>query len=280
MIVLSTSERALGEIATKAGSPRLGGEKVRLIDVPASEFGSQGVFDRKIETGDVSTPLEVIKDLADTLATSARRYQGHAFVAFLRKLVRDQDWEAKARYYKTQFEHEVTAPASTAVYRIRSNFAIIWAAGALAIDYRVLPWRKTRLRKAVEKCFHRALSALQNLETIKLADQHTSADLLETLNEKLRQSELCVITPRKKVSEDEMVSRQKADGFIIDGVTYIKQGRLKAWFPDKPSQMALRQMGIFHSTRSDTPTVTKKVAGIVGKPRYYAINASALERSA
>jgi hypothetical protein len=89
LIVLSTSERALGEIATKAGSPRLGGEKVRLIDVPASESGSQGVFDRKIETGDVSTPLEVIKDLADTLATSARRYQGHAFVAFLRKLVRD-----------------------------------------------------------------------------------------------------------------------------------------------------------------------------------------------
>ena len=37
LIVLSTSERALGEIATKAGSPRLGGEKVRLIDVPASE---------------------------------------------------------------------------------------------------------------------------------------------------------------------------------------------------------------------------------------------------
>ena len=49
VIVLSSSERALTEIAIKAGSPRLGGEEVRLIDVPASEPGSQGVFDGKIE---------------------------------------------------------------------------------------------------------------------------------------------------------------------------------------------------------------------------------------
>ena len=115
LIVLSTSERALGEIATKDGSPRLGGEEVRLIDVPASEFGSQGVFDRKNETADVSTPLEAIKDLADTLAASARRYQGHAFVAFLRKLIRDADWETKVRTYKAQFEREVIAPASRAI---------------------------------------------------------------------------------------------------------------------------------------------------------------------
>jgi uncharacterized protein (DUF927 family) len=282
LIVLSTSERALGEIAIKAGSPRLGGEEVRLIDVPASESGSHGVFDRKIETGDVSTPLEAIKDLADTLAASARRYQGHAFVAFLRKLIRDEDWETKVRTYKVQFEREVAAPASKAIHRIRSNFAVIWAAGALAIDYNVLPWTKSRLGKAVQKCFYRALNALQNQATVKPAgsDQHTSADLLETLNKKLRESELYVITPRKKVSEDEMVSRQKADGFIVEDVTYIKQDRLKTWFPDKPSRMALKQTGIFHTARADTPTVTKKVAGIVGKPRYYAINMSALERSA
>jgi putative DNA primase/helicase len=49
VIVLSSSERALTEIAIKAGSPRLGGEEVRLIDVPASELGSQGVFDGEIK---------------------------------------------------------------------------------------------------------------------------------------------------------------------------------------------------------------------------------------
>jgi hypothetical protein len=237
------------------------------------------VFDGKIQTDDGRAPLEITKALADKLAVSAVLYQGHALVAFLHELTSDKDWEAKVGAYKSRFETDVKAPNSTAAYRIRTNFAIIWAAGALAIDYGVLPWKKSRLRKAVEKCFHRAIGALQSPETVEAATSthNASDDPVKKLKEKLDQSKLSVITPRKKVSDDEAAARKEADGFVIDGVTYIKQDRLKAWFPDKPSRRALRQMGIFQSTRPDTPTVAKKVAGIVGKPRYYAIKASALE---
>ena len=278
VIVISSSERALRDIAMAAGTRRLGGEEVRLIDVPASEPGSLGVFDGRIEPADAGTPLEVTKALADKLAASARRYQGHAFVAFLDKLIRDDGWQGKVTTYKSQFEFAVKAPSSTAaVYRIQSNFAIIWAAGALAIDYGVLPWKKSQLRKAVEKCFRRVLSVLQTPEPAKAArsDETTAEDLLK---EKLRQCQLCTITPRKKVSNEEVVSRQKADGFIVADVIYVKQDRLKAWFPDKSTRKALRQTGIFLTTRSDTPTVEKKIAGIKGKPRYYAVKAGALER--
>jgi len=45
VIVLSTSESALKEIAETAGQRRIGGEEVRFIDVPATEPGSVGVFD-------------------------------------------------------------------------------------------------------------------------------------------------------------------------------------------------------------------------------------------
>jgi Domain of unknown function (DUF927) len=282
VIVLSSSERALTEIAIKAGSPRLGGEEVRLIDVPASEPGSQGVFDGKIKKDSERTLLETTKALADRLAVSAIKYQGHALIAFLRKLTRDKDWEGKVRAYKSQFESEVDAPNSTALYRIRSNFAVIWAAGALAIDYGVLPWEKSRLRKAVEKCFHRAVGALQSPETAEAATSTRNAndDPVKKLKEKLEQGKLSVITPRKKVSDDEAASRKKADGFVIDGVTYIKQDRLKAWFPDKPGRTALRQTGIFQTKRPDTSTVEKKITGIAGKPRYYAIKANVLDRSA
>jgi putative DNA primase/helicase len=221
VIVLSSSERALTVIAIQAGSRRLGGEEVRLTDVPASEPGSAGVFDGHIEQDDGCTLLETTKALADELAASAIKYQGHALVAFLRKLTRDKDWEAKVRAYKSQFEAEVNAPNSTAVYRIRSNFAVIWAAGALAIDYGILPWRKSRLRKAIEKCFRRALSVLQSSEAVEAVGsrQHTAEDTLRTLKEKLDQCKLCAITPRKKVSDQDLSSRQQADGFVIDGVT-------------------------------------------------------------
>ena len=281
VIVLSSSERALSDIAIKAGARRLGGEEVRLTDVPASEPGSQGVFDGKIRIDNGRVPLEITKALADRLAVSCIQYQGHALVAFLHKLTSDEGWEAKVGAYKARFETEVKAPNSTAVYRICSNFAVIWGAGALAIDYGVWPGKKPRLRKAVEKCFHRAIGALQSPEAVEAGTSahNASDDPVKKLKEKLDQGKLSLITPRKKVSEGEVAARKEADGFVIDGVTYIKQDRLKAWFPDTANRMALRQTGIFQSTRSDTPTVAKKLAGIPGKPRYYAIKASALQRS-
>ena len=146
----------------------------------------------------------------------------------------------------------------------------------------MLPWKKSRLRKAVEKCFHRAVGALQSPETVEAAARTRTPPriLLKTLKEKLGQCKLCAITPRTKVSDEEVALRQQADGFIIDGVTYVKQDRLKAWFPEKSDRTLLRQTGMFHIKRPDTSTVDKKIAGIEGKPRYYAIKASVLERSA
>jgi hypothetical protein len=47
IIVLSSSELALGTIASNAGKPRKGGERVRLIDVPAFP-GSHGIFDGEL----------------------------------------------------------------------------------------------------------------------------------------------------------------------------------------------------------------------------------------
>jgi hypothetical protein len=280
IVVQSSSERALGDIARDAGNQRLGGEEVRFTDVPASEPGSQGIFDGNIRSTDGATLSEITKRWVEDTATAARRYQGHVLPAFLYKLTKDKNWEATVRKYMEQFEADAQTKDLKTFYRIRSNFAVIWAAGALAIDYGVLPWKKSRLLKAVQKCFDRAVGALQSPEAVEAATltRYANKDPLKTLKENLDQCQLSTVTPHKKVSEDEVAARKKADGFVIDGVTYIKQHRLKAWFPDKASQTALRQAGGFLATRSDTPTVAKKVAGIAGKPRYYAINASALDR--
>ena len=49
VIVLSSSERALGQIARAAGERRLGGEEVRFVDIPASNPNSAGIFDADIK---------------------------------------------------------------------------------------------------------------------------------------------------------------------------------------------------------------------------------------
>ena len=146
----------------------------------------------------------------------------------------------------------------------------------------MLSWKKSRLLKAVKKCFDRAVDALQKPEGVEAARtaQDAPEDPLKTLKEKLGQCKLCAVKPRKKVSEQEVEQRRDADGFIVDGATYVKQDRVKAWFPNKSSRIALRRTSVFHATRPDTSTVSKKITGIAGRRRYYAINASALERSA
>ena len=92
------------------------------------------------------------------------------------------------------------------------------------------------------------------------------------------QFDLRSIQQRKKVSEDEVTARQKADGFIIDGITYLKNDRIEGWFPSNEDRSTLRKAGIFRTQRNDTATVDKKISGIKGKPRYYAINGGALDR--
>ena len=67
--------------------------------------------------------------------------------------MKDDHWEPTVRRYKAAFETKVKVPDVNAVYRIRSNFAVIWAAAALAIDYKVLPWKKRRAFAAIKKCF-------------------------------------------------------------------------------------------------------------------------------
>jgi hypothetical protein len=116
------------------------------------------------------------------------------------------------------------------------------------------------------------------IDPIKAAGAFNSAKVLRTFKEKLDQCDLRSIKQREKPSKAEATARQKADGFIIDGVTYLKNDRVEGWFPSSQDRSTLRKAGIFRTTRKDTPTVDKKISGIEGKPRYYAINGDALDR--
>ena len=61
ILVQSSSERALRDVARDAGNPRLGGEEVRFMDVPASEPGSQGILDGKLKPEQDKSLLETAK---------------------------------------------------------------------------------------------------------------------------------------------------------------------------------------------------------------------------
>jgi hypothetical protein len=162
--------------------------------------------------------------------------------------------------------------------RIRSNFALLWAAAALAIDYEILPWKKEPTFRAVEKCMHLALGELE-AGAIKHSFANTRVDargLSKTLKEKLDKAHLVSVKLKQRVTKERARIRQVADGFVINGEILLRPDRLKSWIPDQSQRLVLKENKIIRTEREDTSTVERKIGGIEGKPRYYAINVRAL----
>jgi uncharacterized protein (DUF927 family) len=283
IILLSSSERALGQIARAANARRLGGEEIRFMDIPASEPGSSGIFDANVTSSPGKSLRETTKELAETLRADAIEHQGHAIRALLQRYVNDPSGLEALRKYKQRFERDAAiASEHNAHYRVRSNFALMYAAAALAIDYGILPWGKRSTFRAIEKCMRLALATLETgrndaLSIAVVVDPHHLAD---TLNERLARAQIVPVTPKQKVTKEQARARRKADGFKINGQIYVKPDRFKRWIPTQPGRNALKEQKIIVTDRKDTATVEKKIGGIKGKPRYYAIDVRTLRRLA
>jgi hypothetical protein len=166
IILLSSSERALGQIACAANAARLGGEEVRFMDIPASEPGSSGIFDGGITPSPGKSLRETTKELVESVRANGIKHQGHANRVLMNRYVNDPYGLEILKKYKQQFELEASiSDGHNAYYRVRSNFAVMYAAAALAIDYEILPWGKRSTLRDIEKCMRLALMTLETGHT-------------------------------------------------------------------------------------------------------------------
>ena len=108
---------------------------MRFIDIPASDPNSAGIFDGSITPAPGKTLRETTKDLVDSLKSNVIKHQGYAFRDLMERYVNDPHGLEHLETYREQFEREaVLADGHNAHHRVRSNFAVIYAAAALAID--------------------------------------------------------------------------------------------------------------------------------------------------
>ena len=158
----------------------------------------------------------------------------------------------------------------------------MYAAAALAIDYKILPWEKRPTFRAIEKCMRLALATLATgaKEPAAAMPAIDTPHLARTLMERIAEAELVTVKPKQKVTEAQACARQKADGFKINGEIYVKPDRFKRWIPTHSERTALKEQKVILTEREDTATVERKIGGIKGKPRYYAIDVRALHRLA
>ena len=208
------------------------------MDIPASDPNSAGIFDGNIAPAPGKTLRETTKELVENLKANAIKHQGYAFRELIEKYVNDPHGLEHLRNYKEQFERDAVLPDEhNAHYRVRSNFAVMYAAAALSIDYEILPWKKRPTFRAIEKCMRLALATLATgaKEPGATMPAIDTRNVGRTLMKRIAEAELVTVKPKQKVTEAQARARQKADGFKINGEIYVKPDRFKRWVPTHPS---------------------------------------------
>jgi len=164
IVLLSNGEKTLESHFQEKGLSVKAGQSVRLLQIPV--FGKYGAFDE----------LHGMKDgrlFSDTLQKNTSDYYGAAGIAYLEKLVNDnQDFGGLLEEALKQFVRDGMQPQE---YRAARAFALIALAGELATEYHVTGWNQGAAIDAAITCFqqwrnHRGIGATEDkviLESVK-----------------------------------------------------------------------------------------------------------------
>ena len=196
----------------------------------------------------------------------------------MRRVAKDPDAAVmRAQSHITQFEAKVSSKLATGPdRRIAANFAVIYAGAALAIEYGILPWKKRETRAAIEKCMVGALATIRNSPTV-VSNSATIPNIegvVRELNADLQRLTLLSLNKGERFSKEDVVRRESADGFRVDGDILVKP---QSWRPSDAAKELLIEHQILQTQRNDTATIDRKVMGVPGKRRYYVIDQEKLE---
>ncbi|MGE0288163.1 MAG: DUF927 domain-containing protein [Bradyrhizobium sp.] len=277
IILVSTSEYALRELALGNGRSRVPGEELRLIDVPV-DGGKWGVFENVPSNYASVEPALAGKQFADLLKQDAEQNQGHALKRFLERLVNDPNAiETVKNVSMAKFISDAKGGATNRHLRVKEKFALLYAAGALAIGYEIVPWKEKALFSDIEQQWLAASAFLEKPAVRSPAQPVSNAAALCT---QIRDA-VTALAPMK-IQQDarsgacDPERRASAKAFQVGGKVYVKP---TAWptICEHNKHLLRSRKVLLTESRRDTLTMAKKVPGIEGKRRYYVLDAAALE---
>jgi hypothetical protein len=225
-IVFTTSEHSLNDVVAMGGVRRSAGQESRFIDLPGSRKGSLGLIDylphdlKEDRQRWAANQIEALKKACQT-------DHGHAFPAFVeqvianRKTIKPRIEKLMARFRRTaRLEHLGGAEKRRADF-----FGLIYAAGRLALEWKIVPWTITQVGNALRRCYQDACQsqpAPTSLarEGVQIVQQHLAGDAIIDLRK------------NKPANAKEM---DRADGIIRalnEGTpeVVVKANRFRAWF--------------------------------------------------
>lgn len=148
IVVISSGEVGLADLANGKGVRTYAGQEQRLADIPADAGKGWGVFDT---LGDYQTS----QTKADELKQASHRYYGTAFTTFVAKIAADPE-AAKEQAKKLMADFSAAnrpKDAASQALRMLNRFALAAAAGELATIWGITGWNKGDAFWAAGVCF-------------------------------------------------------------------------------------------------------------------------------
>ncbi len=238
LCLLSSGELSLEDHASEGQRTSMGGEKVRILDIPADTGSGFGIFESLPEGED--SPKQAVERMVE----ATRETHGSLKQAFVReicqKLDEDQsEFKAYLRHQISQFMENRAPGASGTQARVAKRFALAYAAGSLAVKLNLLPYRRKDVVAGITKCFddYRAHQERSEWDPVSLAEEKVKQAL-----ENEHFLDFSEIRAREDVSEDEL---REAFGIriVIDGksMKVIRRERINELVPDVPTLKRLNK---------------------------------------
>ncbi|PZO74745.1 MAG: hypothetical protein DI629_17805 [Mesorhizobium amorphae] len=179
-VLLSTAE-AKHQRAQKTGAA------VRLVDVPVARDPNDpmGIIDSCPKGTPENKRREFTKVAVQKMATGTAAHHGHVLPEFVKRLAADPKFAraqlaAERGLFLNKFD---TAERTNPELRVLDHFAVVFAAGRLAITFGLLPWSEARLLEAVSRC---ATDALENSNDRAKRNAQNAARVLAWLGDPTR----------------------------------------------------------------------------------------------
>jgi putative DNA primase/helicase len=137
------------------------GQKVRFMDLILPLPSSGGIIDNFPKDAD---PRQFAKETVQTLEELIAVNYGHLFPAWIDVLLSD-DLSDELIQWRDKFVAGVCRQESGYELRFARKFAILYAAGKIAVDRGLLDWPKNWPAQAISKCYHNAIRVLRRDET-------------------------------------------------------------------------------------------------------------------
>lgn len=148
LLFLSSGEISLEQKLQEGGQTYMAGQAVRVIDIPADAELGHGIFENLYDFAGG-------KEFSEHIRKATAIYYGAPLRAFLAALTASlADSRAKAKAMVIEFETRLCPPqADGQVKRAAKRFALVAAAGTLAVEFGVFPWESETAYRAAHRCF-------------------------------------------------------------------------------------------------------------------------------